>query len=90
MNNINVQQNFEKMEIKNPSMKEVEKKVPEILDKFPDEYADLVKNEIPKIWDNPDYPTNTIQQNLANAKQEENLGKTQYWTNLDRPEDNLA
>ncbi len=96
MNNINVpQQNFEKIEdIKNPSMKEVNgEKAKEILDKFPKEYVDLVKNEIPKIWDNSEDkedPTATNEQNLANAKQEENLGKAQYWTNLDRPEDNLA
>jgi hypothetical protein len=35
-------------------------------------------------------PTNTNEQNLADAQQEKIVGKTQYGTNLDRPEDNLV
>lgn len=91
--NINVQQqNFEQLEwLKwKENIKAVENEASRIEPGTPE--SDIVINGMHEFVNNSKnkYPTNTNEQNLANAKQEENLGKAQYWTNLDRPENNLA
>jgi hypothetical protein len=97
MNNINVQQqNFEQLEwLKwKENIKAVENKASEIEPGTPE--SDIVINGMHEFVNNfgnnskDKDPTNTNEQNLADAQQEKIVGKTQYGTNLDRPEDNLV
>jgi len=91
------QQNFEQLEwLKwKENIKAVENKASEIEPGTPESYIvindmhEFVNNFVNNSEDKKD-PNTTNEQNLTDAEKEESVGETQYWTKLDKPEDNLA
>ncbi len=99
MNNINVQQQNFDSQLEWLKWKEnieaVKNKASKIDPGTPE--SDIVINGMHEFVNNfgnnskdKEDPNTTNEPNLADSEKEESVGETQYWTKLDKPEDNLA